>query len=166
MSQTDYPTKMPIAFAGMLADDQTHDTVSRTNVSGAAIPFGVAVERVADGTVQLPNASGDSIVGLTQHSHAQRNGASGVPGAAIGNGDVCNVMRQGVMWVQTEGAVTQGGSVFVRHAANGGNTQLGALTGTDDSPFPRLLANARWLTSTTGAGLAQVELRGSIGPMS
>ena len=50
-------------------------------------------------------------------------------------------------------------TVNVRHTANGGNTQLGALRGAADSTFTAVLPKSKWKTSTSGNGqLAILEI--------
>jgi hypothetical protein len=71
--------------------------------------------------------------------------------------DYVPVMRKGVLWVLTEGAVTQYGDVYVRTAPSGPNVTLGKFSfgaGAGKALFPK----GRWLTSLTGAGLAVLEL--------
>jgi hypothetical protein len=136
-------------------------------------PFGVFVakgsverdgESMRPGKCKLPTLTGDQIIGVLVFEHQQASRTlSGV--LALPAGSVASIMRNGVIWVVCEKAVNEGDPVFVRHAANGGNTQLGAATDTDDSTFTSLLANARFASTTTGAGLAQVELLGSINAM-
>lgn len=170
MSQTSYQNVPDTAVAGMLIG-QGHMFISRA--LDVDVPFGVfvakgSVERDATnlrpGRAKLPTLTGDQILGVVvfEQSKASRS-LSGV--LALPATEMASIVRQGVVWVVTEKAVNEGDPVFVRHAANGGNTQLGAATDTDDSTFTSLLAGARFAGTTSGAGLAPVELLGSINAM-
>lgn len=170
MSQTSYLNVPDTAVAGMLIG-QGHMFVSRA--LDVDVPFGVfvakgSVERDATnlrpGRAKLPTLTGDQILGVVafEQNKASRT-LAGV--LALPANEMASIVRQGVVWVVAEKAVNEGDPVFVRHAANGGNTQLGAATDTDDSTFTSLLANARFAGTTTGAGLAPVELLGSINAM-
>lgn len=171
MSQTSY-TDIPAAgMAGMPVD--IREAVYINRVLDVDAPFGVfvakgSVERSAEsmrpGKAKLPTLTGDQILGVVVfEQHKASRALSGV--LALPAGEVASIMRQGVVWVVCEKAVNEGDPVFVRHAANGGNTQLGAVTDTDDSTFTSQLTNARFASTTTAAGLAQVELLGSINAM-
>lgn len=68
-----------------------------------------------------------------------------------------SVLRRGRVLVSAEAAVTAGQPVYVRFVATGGEVR-GALRGAPDSTDCALLPGARWATTTTGAGLAVVDL--------
>lgn len=169
--QTSYDVLPAPAMAGLIADMQNIDVISRR--LDVAVPFGVfvakgATERPAAGidagSAKLPTLTGDQILGVVvfEQNKPGKNLASNL---ALEANDVASILRQGVIWVICEKAVNEGDPVFVRHAANGGNTQLGAVTDTDDTTFTSLLANARFAATTAAAGIAPVELRGSINAM-
>jgi len=122
------------------------------------IPFGVFVSRQANGKVKLPAASGDVTatgIGIALRDQTKE------PGVTNGYDDleIIPVLRRGYIQVSVEAAVTEEGAVYARITANGGNTQLGALRGDTDSGNAAAVPNARFVTSTSGAGIAIVEIR-------
>ena len=158
-------------LAGQIVDMRPSDKISRT--LDVSVPFGVFVAKGARarpavgldcGSCKLPTLTGDQILGVVIYEH--HKGSRDLAGAlAVAPPDVVSIMREGVIYALAEKAVTEGGPVFVRHAASGGNTQLGAATDTDDGANTSLLAGARWAATTTAAGPAPLELKGSINAM-
>lgn len=131
------------------------------------IAFGVAVS--ADATtagnplsVRLPNATGDKIYGIALSTHFMeslgRFASDPTAAPAYPAGSSINVCRAGRVYVKVEAAVTAGGSVYFRHAANGSLTQLGAIRGDTDSGNATLLAGAIFLDSASASGYARVQL--------
>ena len=68
-----------------------------------------------------------------------------------------SVIRKGRVKVSAEGAVTSGGPVYVRFVV-AGNEVYGAMLAAPDSTDCGLLPGARWASTTTGAGIAVVDL--------
>lgn len=158
VGQTSYDLVPAKAFAGMLADLTDNDVVSLVNAQAADIPFGVAIANGASELKgELPNNMGDFIRGIAVHSHAYDNAslsnANGVPDKAM-----INVLRRGRVWAICEDGCSPEGDVFVRIAANGGNTQLGRLLGADDGANAGKLVGAVWKTTALAGGLAIVEI--------
>lgn len=151
---------MSVALAGMVADGagSPHDIVSRANIVDE-IPFGVAVADIAgdEDTIELPTSSGAKICGIAVRDLKVEEGQASIDNAYPANSK-CAVMKKGRIWVIVEKAVTVDDSVFVRHTANGGNTQLGAFRDDSDTNRALQIVNARFITSTTGAGIAIVEI--------
>jgi hypothetical protein len=67
------------------------------------------------------------------------------------------IVQRGKVWVTAEAAVTEGDEVYVRFVVTG-DEQYGGLRGAPDSTDCGLVRRARWASTTTGAGLAVVEL--------
>lgn len=160
MSQLSYSQTMTVAVAGMIADGAgaPHDVVSRVNITDE-IPFGVAVADIAgdEGTIELPDSSGALICGIAVRSLTVEEGAASVENAYPAD-SACAVMKKGRIWVQVEKAVTVDDDVYVRHTANGGNTQLGAFRDDSDTNRAIQITNARFVTSSSGSGIVQVEI--------
>lgn len=146
------------AFEGQPAYPGVHGvTLSKFVAQVGGIPFGVAVVRAADNTVKLPAAGADitnTFVGISRRQEYLEATSQGYE-----NLSPLPVLRRGYIWVAVEGAVTEEGAVYARHAANGGNTQLGAFLGGTDSGNATLVPNAKFASSTTAAGLAIVEIK-------
>lgn len=169
--QTSYAEQLTAAQLGMLGDQGMTDKVSR--YSAAVIPFGRVVSfDTTSGKVKLPAAATDildansesrpveGIVIATQAIEEQATNTLGVADAnvpAYPIGYNFSVLRKGRIWLWAEEAVTVTDQVFVRHTAAGnekpGNVRNDAATATC-----ALLKGARFMTSTTGAGLVLVEI--------
>lgn len=160
MSQLSYSQTMTVAVAGMVADGAgaPHDIVTRANIIDEIL-FGVAVAEVAgdEGTIELPDSSGAIIAGIALRSLTVEEGAASIDNAYPAN-SACAVMRKGRAWVKVEKAVTVDDDVYVRYTASGGNTQLGAFRDDADTSKALQITNARFITSTSGAGIAIVEI--------
>jgi len=73
--------------------------------------------------------------------------------------EALGVIHRGRVKVAAEAAVTAGDPVYVRVVATGDEVR-GALRAAPDSTDCVLLAGARWDSTTTGAGIAVVDLHG------
>lgn len=146
------------AFGGQIAYPMFPRVVfTRFVQQVGGIGFGLAVVRAADQTVKLPAAAGDvtnSFEGFTVRQEYREANPQG-----YSNLEPVPVMRRGYIWVEVEGAVTEEGAVYVRTAASGPNTQLGAVRGDADSANATLIPGAKFVTSTTAAGFAIVEVK-------
>lgn len=159
MSQTAVTTQDTNPFAGKIVTAEPGSPRSYTSEeSSAEIPFGVLVVHGTneDAGALLPDGSGDVPIGVVCHSHAHAKdtelGSTGLkPKATFG------VLRKGVIWVAVEDAVDPGDAVRVRKVAGVGE-QLGAFRAAADSTDCSVLTGAAWLTSTSGAGFAQLEV--------
>lgn len=95
------------------------------------------------------------ILGVVPYQAAREPGAYAV-------GDDLPVLEKGRIWVNVEAAVSVGDPAYVRIVAGGGES-VGAFGRIPDgtpvtNPDAALLLGARFVTSTTGAGLAELEL--------
>jgi hypothetical protein len=145
------------SFAGQISYPMLpRVVVTRAVPVGQTIGFGLAVVRAADRSVRLPAAGGEitgTFEGFTvRQQWREDNGVGYVAGEAA------PIMRRGFIWVESESAVTEEGAVFARTGAGAGGTQLGALRGDADGGTATAVPNARFVTSTTAAGLAIVEV--------
>lgn len=159
--QTSYAATMPVAFAGMIADNR--DTVTESGVlEGTAIPFGLALTRgTADPQVKVPAALSAKLQGVARHTHAQYNqdlsGTAGIPA----KGDV-NVLRRGVIWVRVEENVAAEDAAYFRVTANGGNTQLGgwrkSVDNNGSADTAVLAPGCVFRSAATAGNLAKLEI--------
>jgi hypothetical protein len=160
--QTSFSVDHVIAFPGQPAD-LTHSTViSKINTYSAAIPFGSFVCRAAAGVDEscaLPVASADVTarprgVAIKDQTHRGSNNLDNEVN------DMVPIMTKGRVWVTVEGAVTEGSAAFVRFASGAGGSILGLFRADADSATAVAIPNGAGIfrTSTTGAGLALLEL--------
>lgn len=153
IGQTSVTDMAAAAQAGQLADLAEVEARSFVNEeSSAEIPFGRMVVQGAadDGCVLMAGAS-DDIIGVSVWSQAyQLHNEVGDDGVKPGVG--LAVAREARIWVEVPATVTPGDDVRVHKT--GGTFQTGASAGNTI----KLTSGARWLTSTSGAGLAQLEI--------
>lgn len=159
MPQTSVSVNAAAAFAGLIGD-AGDDAYVRSYVNGEAsaeIPYGVfvVIDSSEDHEADLPTADTDLPCGVVLHSHAYaKDNELGTTGLKP---DVTmSVLQRGRVWVATEDAVDPGDAVRIRKVA-GGSEQLGAFRAAADGTDTMVATNARWLTSTSGAGFALLE---------
>lgn len=171
MSQTSYAEQFTVGQLGQLADQGFTDKVSR--YSAAVIPFGRLVALDTNpGKVKLPAAATDildansesrPVEGIVISTQAIQEQATNTLGVANANvpaypiGYNFSVLRKGRVWVWAEEAVTPADQVFVRHTA-AGNNKPGNFRQDADTANAALLKGARFMSTTTGAGLVLVEI--------
>ena len=156
MTQLAYTLYQPNAFAGMLADMSENDIVSYA-AGTSDVPFGKAVVLGTNKEKQVNVAgtgagAGVLVFGFATASHDVEQSSAGV--AAYPRYSAVNVLRRGKFWVETNDAVGAG-SVANLHLASGKLTDEAVAAGIEAVTQLSL----RFLTSTTGAGLAIVEVK-------
>jgi hypothetical protein len=149
-----------VAEAGSLAyPARMNVRGSVTNGDAASIPFGVGVVKDgADGVVDLPTATAEITAdfrGISFRDPTKESKLDTPDGYETG--DLMTIVEKGWVWVDVEDAVTSGDSVFCRAVAAGAE-QLGAFRSDADGTDAVAVPNAVFRTSTSGAGLAIVEL--------
>jgi len=150
--QTSYSQTMTVAVAGMPGDARDH-VVESFAAETAAIPFGRAVIAGSDKDKQVktPSGAGGVFRGVSMREQAQEQNSSGTVAVAVG--DTVNVLRRGLVWVDTAGAVVQDAPAFF--VVSGGSA--GKFDDLDDSttdPVP----TGVFRSATSGAALALLEL--------
>jgi hypothetical protein len=162
MSQTSYAINTDAAYAGQLGDVGPHDIGSGTDLTANEyVPFGVAVSQgTKDGEIHLPAASGDVTAKFLGVSVAQQTNENLVgTGGSYAPKVPVSFLKKGRVWVKVEEAVTPASPVFVRFAAGGGGTQLGAFRASADTATAVALpGGAKFVTSAGAAGFALLDL--------
>jgi len=146
--QTSYAATMPPAQAGLVANMETQNSITRLIEDAAGVGFGIALfQGAADlGVTKTPGTlfKGVSIANKTL-----------VMAAAGGTVDVypqrynVALLDKGVIWVNVAAAVAAGAPAYVTSAG------VWTSTATGNTAIP----NATFDSSTTGAGLAKLRLR-------
>lgn len=170
--QTSYPTQPNAGKLGQLTDASDHDIVSR--YSAAKIPFGRFVSfDTTSGKVKLPAAATD-IINSTSYAVSEgialenpskectdenTLGVAGANAAAHDIGDAIPVLKRGRCFVYTEQAVGPTDAVYVRYTASGNNVVGNFRKDDDTSKAASLGENARFVGTTTGAGLVEIDIR-------
>lgn len=161
--QTVYPLDQIVAFEGMSADGHNNKFVlSAVNVAADSF-FGracLAVAAAGDEYVQPTTVAG-TFLGILQHTHSIEQADLTLATAGQPQFQPGNVLRKGWIWVVAEDAVTDVTlGVFYRHTSPGADPEFLGRFRTDlDTADATLVPEARWMTTTSGAGqLAKVEI--------
>jgi hypothetical protein len=149
---TDQSTEYP-ALKGGLADAGITNKV--TGESAAVIEFGRGLARLSTDLVGLPPSTGFTFAGVALMKHKAQSNSLGRAQYAIG--EAIPIIRKGRVWVYTEQAVDPTLAVYLRHTVNStlvpGDFRVDADTAKAD-----VVANAKWASVRTDAGLALLEL--------
>lgn len=153
--QLSYSLKQAAGSVGAIADSAMVQDIETFKNPSAEVKFGCVVTRgAASDEIVHPDAAGEItdekvVRGVVVASHEMESQTGNATPGYIAK-SVVPVMRKGRVWVVSESAITEGTStVNVRHTANGGNTQLGALRGAADSSFTAVLPKSKWKSSTS-----------------
>lgn len=98
-----YPSRMPVAYAGMIAETNENRDVASRKIETASVAFGLAVGRgTADGSAKL---AGAGFEGITVADKTRTADLYAV-------GEVAGVLRRGTIWVTAGAAVTPADTVY------------------------------------------------------
>jgi hypothetical protein len=157
MSQTDYSNQSESSATksvkGGLADIGVTNKVTRASAS--AIDFGVGLAIANTGLVALPAAASFVFDGVSIMKHKAQSNADNL--AKYDAREAISVLRKGRIWVYSEQAVNPTLAVYLRHTANGGNTPGNFRVDADTAKADQI-TTAKWVSVTTGAGLAILEV--------
>ena len=153
MSQTDY-NDLQASVQGGLADAGETDIVS--GVSAAIVQFGVGLSIDAAGLVLVPAATGFVFAGISIMKHKAQDNAGAKAQYEIGQ--AIPMLKRGRIWVNAEVAVNPTLAVFMRHTAGTGPNPGDFLVSADTASADDISAFAKWVSVTTVAGLAQLEI--------
>jgi len=158
--QTTYNTEHAAAYAGMPADGQLCNTVSRLNASGATIAYGLGV--VTDTTVTTSDAA---TVPTGASTAAQFNGvvmrevnrayADGETFGALNERDM-TVINQGVVWVEVLDTVAKDAPVYLRVGATG-NGKFSGVVGSG-ATLGVLIPDAKFVSGGEAGDLVKISL--------
>lgn len=168
--QTSYSIDIPaVSYPGKLVDLGLKDVLSCVAVA-AQIAYGLlaVIDSSNDGdfsklAVKVPGAGADiaagKTVGIVLADQARAQDPS-VAAAVYPQYSAVPCARKGRVWVASETAVTDGGSVYGRFATGDNGTVPGTLGGVLDTSVVgnKLVPNAVWRGTTSAAGYACVEV--------
>lgn len=164
MAFTQVNTAMAVAYAGELVDTDNGETDSYIqSEASAVVAFGTAVKQGAtDFTALNLTTTADKLVGIVRKSDAYNvdNELDQVAGG-LKPKTTLGVYKRGKIWVNVDEAVTPASPVRIRTDTNAG--AAGAINGpgsfrtTASATHTMTAPWARFLTTTTGAGLVQLE---------
>ncbi|WP_457967634.1 hypothetical protein M1D68_15940 [Pseudomonas sp. R4-84] len=149
-----------VAYAGMVADGELSNAVSKVNKGTSNIRFGLGVVSDGDDGAKLPDAAStaDQFIGVVKRELNRAYATNEVFGA-VAKRDM-SVETVAPIWVHARVAVTKDDPVYL---------VVGDGTGTNQGQFSNevgaaatlavLIPNAKWV-STAGAGvLAKISLK-------
>lgn len=165
--QSSYELELTAALEGQFADIADNNVATFVNETGAGIAFGDLLVVNTGGTVgnsaKTIAATGDTVVGVNALTYIEEKAVDANSRPAASNKQALNVVNQGVVAVYVTGAVDFTSPVRVLYATHTGTT-AGAHPGRFSHVFvsgkTRRLGSARWVSKTTGAGIALLELNG------
>lgn len=153
-SATSYSTTHGAAYAGMLADQQLYNTVSKLNKSTTVtIPFGRGVVTDGDDGAKLPvsGSTAAQFVGITMRELTRAYREGDVFGA-VPVRDFA-VITRGVVWVPAAVTVAKDDPVYMVLADGTFSNVIG--TG---ATLAVLVNNAKWVSSAAAGVLAKISL--------
>ena len=158
--QTTYATSHNAAYAGMLADEQLFNTVSKLNKSTTVtVPYGYGVVTDGDDGAKLPVAASvlKNFVGIAHRELNRAYTASQVFGA-VPQYDF-SVITEGVVWVTASVQVAKDDPVYVI-VGDGTGTNQGKLTNVigTGATTAILISNAIWVSSAASGALAKISI--------
>lgn len=153
MSQTSYSREMSRAIAGTLYDLSYHRTDSYAVETDSIYPgMGVILGTNKEKQVKLAAATTAAVAGIALLQAKEQDNSGNV---IYADKETIPVMNKGRAWVPVIEAVTAGNSAYlVFSGADKGKWAAAAGSG----PVASVITGARFVTSTTGAGVAVVEL--------
>lgn len=115
--QDTYTAVRAVGYAGMIANGETSNRLSRTVADATAIGFGKAVFRAtAEHSVTATPAAG-ALVGITIANYAAPAvAATGVQADSYPQYSTAGILTQGVIWVTSGVAVAKGDQAYVTSA--------------------------------------------------
>lgn len=147
--QTTYDAVRPVGYAGMIANGETSNRISRTVEDATAIGFGKPVFRGTGdhGVTATPSAA---FLGITIANYAAPAvAATGVQADSYPQYSTAGILTQGVIWVQSSVAVADGDQAYV--------TSAGAITNVSTSNT--ILTGWFFQDTLSAAGLTRLAKR-------
>lgn len=151
MSQTSVSQYGAASFKGMLDGIGSHQV--RSYAAEEIIPVAYPVKLGTNKESEVLKATaGAGVIGWALHDHAREQSSSGV--VQYAQYETVSVLTRGRMWVETDDAVVAGATANLK-TSNGKVTDEAVTTGIE--AFTQV--SVKFLTGTTGAGLALVEIK-------
>lgn len=147
--QTTYDAVRPVGYAGMIANGETSNRISRTVEDATAIGFGKPVFRGTGdhGVTATPSAA---LLGITIANYAAPAvAATGVQADSYPQYSTAGILTLGVIWVQSSVAVADGDQAYV--------TSAGAITNVSTSNT--ILTGWFFQDTLSAAGLTRLAKR-------
>lgn len=142
------------------ADPNLSIVNTQANTATQPIKFGKGVVKRTGGnsndqSCMLPSATGQAFLGIVERNHNLVDATAAADAARPFS--VMSIGKRGRWWVEVEDAVDAEGAVFCRHTATG-TEELGSFRSDADTADADEIAGAKFKTSTSGRGMALLEL--------
>lgn len=161
--QQSYALTHTALLEGQLSDIRDNTIGTYINETGAVLAFGNVVVYNSGGTVANSAATisgtGDVALGINVLTYVDETALDANSRPGVKAQQVANIANEGAVAVYVTGAVTPASPVRVLYSASG-TGKAGQFSHAFASGKTLRLSNARFLTSTTGSGLAILELNG------
>jgi len=121
--------------------------------SSSSIPFGFGLVRDSGNVAKIPAGAGE-FIGVCMRMQVLEQ--DGLATTSFGAQRVVPVLARGDIYVQVDEAVTAGDAVYLRHT--GTAADIGKFRNDADTANAQVVSGAKFLSSTSGAGVALVRL--------
>lgn len=139
------------SFKGLLDGIGPHDI--RSYAAEEVIPVGYPVKLGTTASQEVLKATaGAGVIGFALHDHAREQTSAGV--VQYNQYETVSVITRGRFWVETDDAVAAGATANLK-VSNGKLTDEAVTSGIE----ALTQVTARFITATTAAGLAIVEIK-------
>jgi hypothetical protein len=161
--QQSYALEHAALLEGQLSDIRDNTIGTYINETAVVQPFGGlqvynVAGTVANSATTISGAS-DTVLGVNVLTYVDETALNGDGRPGVKLDQVMNVANEGAVAVYVTGAVTPASPVRVLYSASG-TGKAGQFSHAFASGKTVRLSNARFLSSTTGSGLAILELNG------
>jgi len=161
--QQTYALEHDALLEGQLSDIRDNTIGTYINETGAVLPFGNVVVYNTAGTAANSAATisgaSDTVQGVNVLTYVDETALDSDSRPGVKNQQVLNVANEGAVAVYVTGAVSPTSPVRVLYSASG-TGKAGQFSHAFASGNTVRLAGARFLSTTTGSGLAILELNG------
>jgi hypothetical protein len=142
------------AVKGGLGDSGPNDLF--TGVSAVDINFGLGLQIETTGLLAIPSAVGDEVAGIAVQVQKNIPRATGI--ALYEADEAITMLKKGRIWVYSEQAVNPVLDVFLRHTTTTTEEPGDFRVDIDTDKAIDISAFAKWVSVTTAAGLAQLDI--------
>lgn len=158
-NQTSYSLQHAKAVAGMVADAQASNTISKVNKSAQTLQYGRFVARAGDDGMNplLANSTATDVLGVLRY---EVNRAQGVTGDVVGvpvDRDGA-VLTMGTIWVESIGTVAAGSPVYAVVAQGDDTGKAAGAAGSGDT-LAVAVTGAIFAEAAVAGQLAKVSLK-------
>lgn len=165
--QSSYALELTAALEGQFADIADNSVSTFVNETGAVIAYGglgvVNTAGSVGNSVKTIAATTDTVAGVVALTYVDETATDSNSRPGVKDDQTVNVLSKGVVAVYCVEAVDLTDAVRVYHSADTGVTSgsfAGRFAATAASGKTAVLGGARWVSKTSAAGIALLELNG------